>query len=96
MQSPNFSLCCWHVIACEQCINCWLLDHSTCPHCDIAAAGSDFSDVRGIDEMLVAVCATRCETIPTTALPEPDALSGERESDSDFEIPAINFRSTST
>lgn len=89
----NVYLCCQRVIGCQRCISRWFQDHSTCPHCATHAALSNFSDIRGLDEMLSAVRSLHGDAASTSVEPEVHE-ERETESDSDFELPAVNFQSS--
>ena len=91
VKKPQYSPCCHRVVACESCISRWFSDHSLCPHCSTPGQLSTYTEIRGIDEMLDYVRSlvkkgandSESATTPT---------AGNDESDSDFELPAVNIR----
>ena len=88
MQRPQFSPCCRRVVGCQQCINRWFEEHNICPHCSTTSAKTNYVDVRGMDEVLAAIRALHHDS--------PAVEERESQSDSDFDLPAVNFRSSNT
>ena len=62
----------------------WFEDNDTCPHCSSRGAATAYMYVRGMDDMLSMLISC---VKPTLQSP-PNA----HDSDSDFELPDINFR----
>ena len=69
IQSPKFGLCCQRIICCNDCINRWFEDHSTCPHCATPGTVSDYKDVRGLDGLLVVLQSANCDKTSATNQP---------------------------
>ncbi len=55
MDQPLFARCCNRLIGCKICVNRWLDEHVTCPHCSVTGFGTGNFDVRGLDDMLRSV-----------------------------------------
>ena len=89
MQRPQFTPCCNRIVGCQQCINRWFEERDVCPHCSTATSITDYASVCGMDELLIALRAisNRDSTSSRNTL-----TVQERDSDSDFELPAVNFR----
>jgi len=101
LQLPQFSLCCQQVIGCHECICCWFGEYNTHPHCVTPGAVSDYMDVRGMDNILVAMHSLRSDTMSSSPISHTLARSKEddghrdRDSDSDFELPVVTFHNSS-
>ncbi len=54
MQSPQYATCCERIIGCETCIDHWLDQKLSCPHCSATAVlmSSSFKTIRGLDDFL--------------------------------------------
>ena len=77
LQPPQFSLCCQRIIGCHQCICHWFGEHNTCPHCATPGAVSDYMDVRGMDDMLVAMHLLHSDTMSSSPISHTLAKSEE-------------------
>ena len=80
---PQFLSCCKRIVGCQGCVSRWFGAHGSCPHCSMS--GASYCDVKGLDDLLGQarkVCGESAAGDPST----------ETESDSDFELPTINFR----
>ena len=94
MQRPQFSPCCRRVVGCQQCINRWLKEHNICPHCSTASAKTNYFDVCGMEEVLAAIRALHRDSI--SGPERPAVEERDSQSDSNFDLPAVNFRSSNT
>ena len=83
MQKAWYAPCCKRVIGCSQCVQRWFDDHDTCPHCSVRGSTAAYTDVRGMDDML-----TMLRSCAKTSPQSPNVT----DSDSDFELPNVNFR----
>ena len=86
MRKPQFGPCCNRIVGCQQ---RWCEDHDTCPHCSSQGVATSYIDVRGMDEMLsvLRMCSRHSTSNVQSHAPPNDS------SDSDFEFPAVTFRS---
>ena len=89
VRKPQFGPCCKRIVGCQQCIERWCEDHDTCPHCSSQGVATSYIDVRGMDEMLsiLRMCSRHSTSNVQSRAPTNDS------SDSDFEFPAVTFRS---
>ena len=88
MQKPQYGPCCKRVIGCCRCVQRWFEDHDTCPHCSSHGVTTMYTDVRGMDDVLSILRSCTRHTSNAQAHPTNTTDS----SDSDFELPAVNFR----
>ena len=69
MHKPQFSPCCKHVVGCEQCVSRWFYDHETCPHCSISVAAVNYSEMKGVDDLLSHVRTLHGDSASVSANP---------------------------
>ena len=86
MQKPQFGPCCRMIVGCQPCVQRWFDDHDTCPHCSTSGAAALYTHVRGMDDMLTLLRTCRRDTSQSSR------VAADESSDSDFELPAVNFR----
>ena len=53
VSAPTMAQCCGRIVGCEGCVDSWLQNHATCPHCSSVMPGK--CPVRGLDEVLVCL-----------------------------------------
>ena len=96
MCTPQFGSCCKRIVGCQSCINRWLDGHPSCPHCSTASTATNFSDLKGIDELLNFIRACQCcdatQCPGATHSNDSETRNTVVDSDSDLELPEINFR----
>lgn len=57
MKRPQYASCCKRVIGCQSCIEQWLDEKLSCPHCSTTTVlVSSYKDVRGFDDFLNLLC----------------------------------------
>ena len=89
MNKPHYSPCCHRIVTCGSCITRWFSSHSLCPHCSTPGQLSVYTDLRGIDEMLDNLRSLVKKGASDSRSPATPTTNND-ESDSDFELPAVN------
>lgn len=85
-QRPVYTPCCQRLVGCKGCIEHWLEDHGTCPHCSSAAINP--SELKGLGETLSMIGAFRSEReSPINLEARPPTVIVDSDDDSDFELP---------
>ena len=85
VSTPTMAQCCGRIVGCEGCVDSWLQNHATCPHCSSVMSGK--FPVRGLDEVLVCLRANvEGEQLLVPNRPSK-RLTGasDSQSDSDFD-----------
>ena len=102
------STCCQRILGCTTCVQRWIDQYRTCPHCSANISMMDIHDIKGMDELLNAasVLSGEVEMQVTgqdgsdeqpTALPSHEADQEAQEfiissEEDDFELPRASFR----
>lgn len=93
MQYPQYAPCCNRLLGCQSCIDHWLNEKTTCPHCSATVVAASYKDVRGMDDFLQSLCYLNDPTSRFYKQQAIDVSQGEElDSDDDFELPRFNFR----
>ena len=50
--NPVVSSCCGRVVGCKVCIDAWVRERSTCPHCTLSSKIKDRFVLKGFDDVL--------------------------------------------
>ena len=82
MCKPQFVTCCNRIVGCQTCVSRWFDENGCCPHCSTVDARC--IEFKGVDDLL-AYTRKLCGDTATI----DDAGT---DSDSDFELPKVNFK----
>ena len=99
MKRPQYSPCCHRIIGCQSCVSRWFAHHTLCPHCSTPGQLSNYSDLRGVEELLDYLRPLVRKSVghgPNDLNDAQAASRHDKSSDDDFELPAVNLGSSNT
>lgn len=83
VQKPQFGTCCRR----DDCVKRWFENRSTCHHCSAVSSAVTYTSIRELDDILHTVRTFGRDDVRVSQ-------AHVSESDSDFVLPAVNFRNS--